>query len=110
MSHTSIGHTSTNHGSYKSYFIGFILSLILTVIPFSMVIQGSSSKSMLITVIVICAVVQIVVHLVYFLHLNTSSEQQWNMIAFVFTVMIISILVVGSLWIMWHLNYNLMGY
>lgn len=110
MSHTSAGHTGASHGSHKSYLIGFILSIILTVIPFGMVMQGSASESTLISVLVICAVVQIVVHLVYFLHLNTSSEQQWNLIAFVFAVMIIAILVVGSLWIMWYLNYNLMGH
>ncbi|MGP4123327.1 MAG: cytochrome o ubiquinol oxidase subunit IV [Sodalis sp. (in: enterobacteria)] len=110
MSHASAGHTSTSHGSHKSYLIGFILSIILTVIPFGIVMQGSATETTLIAVLVICAVVQIILHLVYFLHLNTSSEQQWSLIAFIFTMMIIAILVVGSLWIIWHLNYNLMGY
>ncbi|MCR3755700.1 MAG: cytochrome bo3 ubiquinol oxidase subunit 4 [Sodalis sp. Psp] len=96
--------------SHKSYLIGFILSIILTVIPFAIVIHGSASESMLITVLVVCAVMQILVHLIYFLHLSTSSKQQWNLIAFVFTVLIIVILIVGSLWIMRHLNYNLMGH
>ncbi|MGL9773611.1 MAG: cytochrome o ubiquinol oxidase subunit IV [Sodalis sp. (in: enterobacteria)] len=110
MSHASAGYTGTSHDSHKSYLIGFILSIILTVIPFAMVMQVSASESTLIAVLVICAVVQIVVHLVYFLHLSTSSEQQWNLIAFVFAAMIIAILVVGSLWIMWYLNHNLMGH
>jgi len=45
---------------------------------------------------------------VCFLHMNTSSEDRWNLVAFVFTVLIIAILVVGSIWIMWNLNYNMM--
>lgn len=110
MSHATTGQGGASHGSLKSYLIGFILSIILTVIPFAMVMNGSATKSTLIAVLVICAVVQILVHLVYFLHLNTSSEQQWNVVAFVFAVLIIAILVVGSLWIMWYLNYNLMGH
>ncbi|KYP95600.1 cytochrome C oxidase [Sodalis-like endosymbiont of Proechinophthirus fluctus] len=108
MSCASAGHTDASHVSHKSYLIGFILSIILTVIPFTMVMQGSARESTLIAVLVICSVVQIIVHMVYFLHLNTSSEQQWSLIAFVFAMMIIAILVVGSLWIMWHLNHNLM--
>lgn len=109
MSHASTGDTGASHGSYKSYLIGFIFSIILTVIPFAMVMQGSASESTLIAVLIVCAVVQILIHLVYFLHLSMSSGQQWNLIAFVFTMLIIAILVVGSLWIMWYLNYNLMG-
>lgn len=73
-----------------------------------MVIQGSASKNILIMVLAICALIQIVVHLIYFLHLNISSEHQWNLIAFIFAAMIITILVAGSFWIMLYLNYNLM--
>ncbi|XBS70829.1 cytochrome o ubiquinol oxidase subunit IV [Acerihabitans sp. KWT182] len=111
MSHSSAtGHGGASHGSLKSYLTGFVLSIILTVIPFAMVMNGSAAKSTLVAVLVICAVVQILVHLIYFLHLDSSSEQRWNVVAFVFAVLIIAILVVGSLWIMWYLNYNLMGH
>ena len=54
------------------------------------------------------AVIQIFVHLVYFLHMNTSSEERWNLIALAFTALIIAIVVVGSLWIMYNLNINMM--
>ncbi|TCV94396.1 cytochrome o ubiquinol oxidase subunit IV [Biostraticola tofi] len=110
MSHDTTGHAGASHGSLKSYLIGFVLSVILTLIPFLMVMNGSASKGVLLAVLVICAVVQIVVHLIYFLHLDSSSEQQWNLVALIFAVLIIAILVVGSLWIMWYLNYNLMGH
>ncbi|MGP2731310.1 cytochrome o ubiquinol oxidase subunit IV, partial [Serratia marcescens] len=54
------------------------------------------------------AVIQVIVHLVYFLHMNTSSEERWNLVALLFTAMIIGIVVVGSLWIMYNLNINMM--
>ncbi len=45
---------------------------------------------------------------VYFLHMNSKSDEGWNLTAFIFTVIIIAIVVVGSIWIMWNLNYNMM--
>ncbi len=99
MSHSTES-GGASHGSVKTYMTGFILSVILTVIPFwPAVILGS---------ILAMAVVQILVHLVCFLHMNTKSDEGWNMTAFIFTVLIIAILVVGSIWIMWNLNYNMM--
>ncbi|MEA9390794.1 cytochrome o ubiquinol oxidase subunit IV [Acerihabitans sp. TG2] len=108
MSQTTTGHGGASHGSLKSYLTGFVLSVILTLIPFIMVMNGSATKSTLIVVLVGCAVVQILVHLVYFLHLDSSSEQRWNVVALAFAALIITILVAGSLWIMWYLHYNLM--
>ncbi len=107
MSHTVNEH-GASHGSLKSYITGFILSIILTGIPFWMVMEGSAEKSTTLLVVVICAVVQVIVHLVYFLHLDRKSEGGWNLVAIVFSAIIILIVVVGSLWIMWNLNYNMM--
>ncbi len=107
MSH-STDHAGAHHGSVKTYLTGFILSVILTVIPFWMVMNGSASHVAILGTVLVTAVVQILVHLVCFLHMNTSSEERWNLVAFVFTVLIIAILVVGSIWIMWSLNYNMM--
>ena len=96
------------HGSVKTYMVGFILSIILTGIPFWMVMEGSASHALILGVILVSAVVQIMVHLVCFLHMNTSSSERWNVVALAFTVLIIAILVVGSIWIMWNLNLNMM--
>ncbi len=106
MSQEHIGGAS--HGSYKSYITGFILSIILTVIPFWMVMGSDLSKATIVLGIVAFAVVQILVHLVFFLHMNTSSEERWNLMAFVYTVIVIGVLVGGSLWIMLHLQHNMM--
>ncbi len=109
MSHSANGNV-VPHSSVKSYMSGFILSVILTGIPFWMVMSGESSQGMTLSVVVACAVIQVVVHLIYFLHLDTKSEGGWNMVAIVFSAVIILIVVVGSLWIMWNLNYNMMAH
>lgn len=75
-----------SHGNVKQYTVGFILSVILTVIPFGMVMAGGFGRGILITVIAITAVAQILVQLIYFLHMNSSSEQRWNVIAFVLSL------------------------
>ncbi|MBB1200384.1 cytochrome o ubiquinol oxidase subunit IV [Enterobacteriaceae bacterium 89] len=106
MSH-STDH-GASHGSVKTYMTGFVLSIILTVIPFAMVMNGSLSHVALIGTVLVTAVIQILVHLVCFLHMNSKSDEGWNLTAFVFTVLIIAIVVIGSIWIMWNLNYNMM--
>jgi cytochrome o ubiquinol oxidase operon protein cyoD len=52
--------------------------------------------------------IQIVVHMVFFLHMNTRSEGGWTMMALIFTIVIVCIALVGSLWVMHHLNTNMM--
>jgi len=96
------------HGNTKQYTIGFILSVLLTVIPFGMVMAGSFSRGLVVATIAITAVAQILVQLVYFLHMNSSSEQRWNVIAFIYTILTVAILLVGSVWIMNYLHYNMM--
>lgn len=97
------------HFSMRGYVIGFVLSLILTAIPFWLV-MGKVLPSPVSTGYVILgfAVVQIVVHMVYFLHMNTKSEGGWNMLALLFTVVMLLIAVGGSLWVMHHMNTNMM--
>ena len=96
-----------SHCSVKSYSIGFLLSVLLTVIPFALVMYPSFSSLTTLYVIATFAVVQVLVQLGFFLHMNTRSDEGWNMIAFIFTAVIIAIVVVGSLWIMFHLNHNM---
>ncbi|WP_455382834.1 cytochrome o ubiquinol oxidase subunit IV [Salinispira pacifica] len=96
------------HGGLRSYVIGFSLAIVLTVIPFVLVMTGALPKTATIVIILAFAVVQILVHLVYFLHLNASSEQHWNFLAAVYTLIVLIILVGASIWIMYHLNYNMM--
>lgn len=96
------------HVSLKSYLIGFALAVALTAVPFGLVMAGALPTQTLVPICVGFAVVQMVVHLVFFLHMNTSSSQWWNNAAFVFTLIIVAIVVGGSIWVMYHLNTNMM--
>ena len=98
-----------DHGSMKSYMTGFILSVILTAIPFYLVMTGAiENKNWTIAIIVAMAMVQIVVHMIYFLHMNATSDAGWTLMALIFTLIVVVIALSGSLWVMYHLNVNMM--
>ena len=97
------------HSTVKGYTIGFVLSVILTVIPFWLVMgKVFDSSSTTAFVILGFAAVQIVVHMIYFLHMNTKVEGGWSMLALIFTLVLVVITLAGSLWVMYHLNHNMM--
>ncbi|MDX3900106.1 MAG: cytochrome o ubiquinol oxidase subunit IV [Sphingobium sp.] len=112
--HTADGHDDPHvepgaHGSMGSYMIGFGLSVLLTAIPFWLVmgnVLGSAQTTGL--VIMGFAVVQIVVHMIFFLHMNTRAEGGWSMMALIFTLVLVVITLSGSMWVMYHLNHNMM--
>lgn len=97
------------HGSLGSYLTGFGLSVVLTAIPFWLVMSGVLGSNQVTAIAVMAlAVVQIVVHMVYFLHMNSRSEGGWTMMALIFTLILVVIALTGSLWVMYHLNVNMM--
>ena len=102
-------HHEGNHGSVKSYMIGFVLSVILTAIPFGLVMYPSLPKDLTVMIVVALAVIQVVVHLVYFLHMDRSKEQRSNVTTFLFTVLVIALLVGLSLWIMFSIHTSMMA-
>jgi len=100
--------TGESHGSTESYLTGFALSVVLTAVAFWVGTRNGLPVSDKITAIAVLAVVQILVHLVYFLHMNASSKQRWNVTAFAFTVVILVIVVGGNLWVMHNSNVLMM--
>jgi cytochrome o ubiquinol oxidase operon protein cyoD len=99
------------HGeiTLSGYLTGFFLSVVLTAIPFWLVMTGVlGDKQVTALVIMAFAAVQMVVHMIYFLHMNTSSEGGWTMMALIFTMVMVVIAMTGSLWVMHHLNVNMM--
>ena len=102
-------HHEGNHGSVKSYMVGFVLSIILTAIPFGLVMYPSLPKNLTVLIVVAMAVIQVVVHLVYFLHMDRSKEQRSNVSTFLFTTMVIALLVGLSLWIMFNIHIEMMA-
>lgn len=96
------------HASFRDYAIGFTLSVILTAIPFALVMTGSLPPAVTAVVIMGFAVVQIIVHMVYFLHMSPKAEGGWSMTSLIFTVIVVGIMLSGSLWVMSHLTSNMM--
>jgi cytochrome o ubiquinol oxidase operon protein cyoD len=99
--------------TFKSYLTGFVLSVALTLLAFYFVTAHISSGHILyshnfLTVATLAlALVQAVIQMLFFLHLNKGENARWNLAVFGSTVCIILILVIGSIWIMGHLNYNM---
>jgi cytochrome o ubiquinol oxidase subunit IV len=108
MSQAALDRTGAGRGTLNSYLTGFVLSLILTAIPFALVMSGTWSASATLAAIFIAGTVQILVHLYYFLHLDTSSAARWNVLAMIFTVLIMVLFVGGTIWIMFNLYHRMM--
>jgi cytochrome o ubiquinol oxidase operon protein cyoD len=108
--HDHHGHEDhSHHGSLKDYSIGFVLSVILTAIPFWLVMNRVISNSnVAIFVLLGLAGVQIIVHMIYFLHMNTRAEGGWSLMALIFTAILLVIVLSGSIWVMFHMNANMM--
>jgi cytochrome o ubiquinol oxidase operon protein cyoD len=109
--HAEADHTDQaghSHGSRRGYLLGFGLSAILTAAPFWLVMTGALENQQAAIWVVGLAFVQIVVHTIFFLHVNTRAEGGWTLLALIFTIVIVSIVISGSLWIMYHLNSNMM--
>lgn len=102
-------HDTHAHGTMGQLMTGLALAAILTIIPFVLVMSKvSMDRTMLIGIIMVLAAVQIVVHLVYFLHVNRQSEQGWTVAATALAVIIVAIIMVGSLWVMHNMNVYMM--
>lgn len=103
------GHGGQSHGTRRGYLIGFGLSAVLTAVPFWLVMTGAIGDARVTAAWIIgLAFVQIIVHTISFLHVNTQSEGGWTLLALLFTAVMIAIVISGSLWIMYHLNANMM--
>ena len=96
------------HASMRDYAIGFALSVVLTAIPFWLVMTGQFSNGVTAAIIMVFAAVQVVVHMVYFLHMSPKAEGGWTMTTLLFTIIVVVIMLAGSLWVMHHLNTNMM--
>lgn len=108
--HDHHGHDDhADHGSFKSYTIGFVLAVILTAIPFWLVMGNKFSSSSTAGLVLLgLAAIQVVVHMIYFLHMNSKAEGGWSLLATLFTLMVVVIMMAGSLWVMYHMNHNMM--
>jgi cytochrome o ubiquinol oxidase operon protein cyoD len=102
--HDDIGY----HATTKGYLVGFLLSVVLTAIPFWLVMAKVLPASATGIVILSFAAVQMLVHMVYFLHMNSKVEGGWSLLALLFTAALVVIMLSGSIWVMYHMNANMM--
>ena len=100
--------TGASYGTHQSYIIGFVLSIVVTLLSFYCVYSGAMAPKALYLTVGILALVQFLVQTVFFLHLNPRSNSSWNLISFMFTVLMTGVLVIGTMWIMFNL-YEKMG-
>ena len=97
------------HVSMGDYVKGFILAVILTAIPFWLVMGNViQDRSTAVLVLGSFAIVQVVVHMVYFLHMNGKIQGGWTLLSTIFTAVFLSIAIAGTLWVMFHMNSNMM--
>ena len=113
MQHGNHAHSDAAHDeihfTLKGYLGGFGVAAVLTVIPFWLVMTHAiSNTAVAAAVVVALAVAQILVHTFAFLHVNARAQGGWTLVAYVFTGVLVLIIIGGSLWIMDHLNLNMM--
>ena len=109
MAHTQSLHEEEGHGSLSGYIAGFVLAVLLTAASFGLVMFGVVPPQSAMLVLAVLALAQIVVHLVFFLHLNTSSGQRWNVMALCYTAIAAVILIGGTVWVMHNVSMNMMS-
>ncbi len=94
-------------GTLATYLLGFVLAVVLTAVPFALVMTSTVSATPAVVILVVFAAAQMVVHLVFFLHLDRWSAQRHAIAVFLYTVIILTVLIGATVWIMYHLATNL---
>jgi cytochrome o ubiquinol oxidase operon protein cyoD len=104
-----VAHHTEKPARQKTYVLGFLISLALTLTTYLLVVNHVLSRTILIAVIITLALIQFMVQLAFFLHLGTETKPRWKFLVFSFMFMVVLIIVIGSLWIMNNLNYHTMS-
>ena len=99
---------ASGRGGYRSYVMGFALSVLLTIIPYILVVNKLVWGWALVVSLFGFALLQLTVQLKFFIHLGHEQKPRWSWIVFVFMLLVLLIVVIGSLWIMQSLDYNMM--
>jgi cytochrome o ubiquinol oxidase operon protein cyoD len=99
----------TTHVSITTYAIGFVLSIVLTLVAYFAVVNEWLNGVLLVGVLIGLALTQFIVQAVLFLHVGDEARPKWNLTSFLFMLLVVVTIVIGSLWIMSNLNYNMMS-
>lgn len=108
MSKPVVRHFEAPHASLRTYVLGFVSCLVLTVAAYVAATAHGLANGAAIIVITLLALVQLVIQLRGFLHLGVELKPRWKLAVFGLMLLIVIILVAGSWWIMQNLNYRMM--
>lgn len=100
-------HYDAERGSYRTYVIGFVLSIIFTLLAYLTVIKQTFRGNGLIATLLGLAVVQFVVQLYFFLHVGRETKPRWKTLTLFLMLVFVLIVVLGSIWVMYSLNYRM---
>jgi cytochrome o ubiquinol oxidase operon protein cyoD len=95
--------------SVATYTIGFVLSIALTLVAYFSVVNQWLAGAVLVGVLITLALSQFFVQAILFLHVGDEAKPKWNQTSFLFMILVVVTIVIGSLWIMNNLNYNMMS-
>jgi cytochrome o ubiquinol oxidase subunit IV len=101
------GHSGVAEG-IRGYMIGFILATGMTIASFYVAGSDVIWKPGIPAALLVLAVAQMGVHLAFFLHITTGPDNTNNVLALAFGILIVALVIVGSIWIMHHMNANMM--
>jgi len=109
MANTHTTHSDIPHVTVGGYLIGFVLAVVLTVTSFWLVTTGKASGEQGLIWLAVLAAVQVVVHVMFFLHVNTSKGQRWHALSFAYTILMSLVIIVGTVWVMHNVHMLMMA-
>jgi cytochrome o ubiquinol oxidase operon protein cyoD len=101
------GQMDAERGTFRSYTIGFGLSIILTLVTYIATVKHILSGKGLMAVLLGLAIIQFVVQLFFFLHIGRETKPRWRLLMLFLMIIFVLIVVLGSIWIMYNLNYRM---
>jgi cytochrome o ubiquinol oxidase operon protein cyoD len=104
----SEAHRPTLRSELRGYIIGLALAAGLTAASFWSLDEHVIYGPGIVMALIVFGLAQVGVHLVFFLHLTTSPDNTNNALALAFGVLFVSFVFFGSIWVMFHMNHNMM--
>jgi cytochrome o ubiquinol oxidase subunit IV len=108
----SAGHAHSDgpgYGTLRTYLTGFVLAAVLSILAFGLVFAGGFGEAQATAVVLLLiAISRIIVHMVYFLRVNASAEGGWTALSLIFTAVVVVLVLIGSIWVMYHIDINTM--
>ncbi|SPB15667.1 cytochrome o ubiquinol oxidase [Caballeronia novacaledonica] len=109
MAHAHTNSSDLPHVTVRGYLIGFVLAVVLTVGSFWAATSGAFKGESALVALAVLAAVQVIVHVVFFLHVNSSKGQRWHALSFAYTILMSLVIIVGTVWVMHNVHMLMMA-